>query len=146
MSEVQFKLWCAFMYGHVCCLHYWDLHRTCGAETRKKFLFILALNSQAFANKLRRPFHQDMRQTAMSFLSTVGLNIPATLLMWVDAGQGEHLVKLFHYVRCWNCLVVVSGVRAYWPLSHESSINELVTQTEIVILNNQVNIYIYIYI
>lgn len=50
-----------------------------GAETRKRFLFTLALSSQAFANKLNGAFHQGMRQKATSFLSTFVLRIPASL-------------------------------------------------------------------
>lgn len=97
-----------------------------GAETRKRFILTLALSSQAFANKLKGAFHQGMGQKVKSFPSTFVLHIPACLLMWTDTGQGERLGKLSLYVLCWKCLVVVSKVRAYRPLSRGSSINELV--------------------
>lgn len=97
-----------------------------GAETRKRLLLTLAPNSQAFANKLKGAFNQVTRQTAKSFLSAFVLRIPASLLMWIDSGQGEHLGKLYLYVLCWKCSAVVSRVRAYRPLSCESSINEFV--------------------
>lgn len=52
-----------------------------GAETRKRLLLTLALNSQAFANKLKGAFNQVTRQTAKSFPSAFVLHIPASLLM-----------------------------------------------------------------
>lgn len=98
-----------------------------GAEPRKRFLLTLALSSQAFANKLKGAFRQGTGQKAMRFLSAFVLHIPASLLMmWIDTGWGEHLGKLSLYVLCWKYLVVVSRVRAYRPLSRESSINGFV--------------------
>lgn len=52
-----------------------------GAETRKRFLLTLALSSQAFANKLKGPFHRGTGLKAMSFLSTFVLHIPARLFV-----------------------------------------------------------------
>lgn len=108
----------------------------CVAETRRRFLLTLALNSQIFANKLGGPFHHGMRQIAVNFLSTFGLYLLAALLIWIDTGQWEHSVEVSLYVLCWNWLVVVLGVRAYWPLSHESILVSLLPLTEIVILNH----------
>ena len=66
----------------MCALHVAGAHTGLhGAETGKRFLLTLALTSQAFANKLKGPFHQGMGQKVTSVLSTFVLHMPASLLM-----------------------------------------------------------------
>lgn len=130
-NEAQVKLGFAFKWGCMHSLCCWDSHFPLWSCVRKRFLLTLALCSQAFAKKLKPAFHQGTGQKATSFPPTFVLHIPSSLLMWIDTGQGEHLGKLYLYVLHWKYLVVTSRVRAYWPLSHENSTNELVTLNHI---------------
>lgn len=104
----------------------WFTQASVELKPRRDFYWVEPLVLKLLQINSRELFIVGQDKEATSFPSTFVLHIPASLLMWIDTGQGEHLGKLPLCVPCLKHLVVVSRVRACWPLSRESSINELV--------------------